>query len=143
MKDLGLVRRVLTMGVFDLFHLGHLRLFQQAKLYGQHLIVGVKKNVENHKNVEVFYSAEERLEMVRAIGIVDEVVFYEGINEVIEQIDFDVFVYGEDQFKPSFDKAIRYCQERGKEVVCARRTQGISSSQLRCYLQEDLLQVVE
>ena len=35
------MRKVLTFGVFDYFHLGHLRLFKNCKKYGDYLIVGI------------------------------------------------------------------------------------------------------
>ena len=36
------MNRVLTFGVYDYFHLGHLRLFKQCKEYGDYLIVAVQ-----------------------------------------------------------------------------------------------------
>ena len=33
------MNKIVTFGVYDYFHLGHLRLFEQAKKYGDYLIV--------------------------------------------------------------------------------------------------------
>ena len=34
--------KILTFGVYDYFHLGHLRLFKQCKKYADYLIVAVQ-----------------------------------------------------------------------------------------------------
>ena len=36
--------KVLTFGVFDYFHYGHLKLFEQARKYGDYLIVAIQKD---------------------------------------------------------------------------------------------------
>ena len=36
------MNKIVTFGVYDYFHLGHLRLFEQAKKYGDYLIVAVQ-----------------------------------------------------------------------------------------------------
>lgn len=41
------MKKVLTVGVFDYFHLGHLRLFKQAREYGDYLIVAVQEEAKN------------------------------------------------------------------------------------------------
>ena len=37
-----MMSKILTFGVYDYFHLGHLRLFKQCKNYGDYLIVAVQ-----------------------------------------------------------------------------------------------------
>ena len=39
-----IMQKVLTVGVFDYFHLGHLRLFENAKQLGDYLIVALQDN---------------------------------------------------------------------------------------------------
>lgn len=36
------MKKVLTVGVFDYFHYGHLKLFNNAKNFGEYLIVAVQ-----------------------------------------------------------------------------------------------------
>lgn len=36
------MKKILTVGVYDYFHLGHLRLFKNAKKLGDYLIVAVQ-----------------------------------------------------------------------------------------------------
>lgn len=65
--------RVLTTGVFDLFHVGHLRSLEKAKSLGSYLIVGISNDgdVANYKRSPII-PFEQRLELVRAIRCVDE-----------------------------------------------------------------------
>lgn len=36
------MKKVITFGVYDYFHLGHLRLFENAKALGDYLVVAVQ-----------------------------------------------------------------------------------------------------
>jgi len=49
----------------------------------------------------------------------------------VKDIDFDVFVTGPDQRHDGFQKAIKRCEQHGKEHVIIPRTEGISSSWLK------------
>lgn len=61
-------------GVFDLFHIGHLKMFKRAKEQCKYLIVGVvsDEGVRLNKQAEPFVPFEERIEMVRSCKYVDE-----------------------------------------------------------------------
>lgn len=63
-------------GTWDLFHAGHLENLQEALKLGDKLIVGVKSDelVKEHKNRQPFLSAEERMDVLRHMKCVDEVV---------------------------------------------------------------------
>lgn len=67
--------RVLTTGVFDLFHVGHLRALQKAKALGSYLIVGVSndRDVAQYKRRPII-PFEQRIELVRAIACVNDAV---------------------------------------------------------------------
>lgn len=79
-------------------------------------------------------SMEERLFMVKSIRYVDQIVTYDDVDEIVKKIDFDIFAVGPDQCHEGFQKAIRWCEEHGKEVVTIPRTEGISSSMLRRFI---------
>jgi len=49
---------------------------------------------------------------------------------------FDVFVTGPNQSHAGFQKAIRWCEEHGKEHIVLSRTSGISSSELKAKIAE-------
>ena len=102
-----------------MLHIGHMLLFKRAK--------------ELKPGTEMIYTTDERLYMVSAIRYVDEVVTYKDVDVDIQNIDFDVFVKGPDQCHAGFQRAVKWCEEHGKEVVTLPRTEGISSTMLRNY----------
>ena len=133
--------KILTFGVFDYFHLGHLRLFKQCKEHADYLVVAVQNEefIKKYKpEANVLYSTDERVEILEAIRIVDKVVRFNSVGvESLEQIDFDILALGEDHKGERFDIATKWCEEHGKKVVRLKRTPGISSSQIKSGLQNE------
>lgn len=125
---------VFTVGVYDLIHIGHVNLFRRAKALGDKLIVAVQSSdvvLKYKPGSKLIYSTEERMYMVKAIRYVDDVITYEGVDSIVKDVDFDIFVTGPDQTHEGFQKAMTWCREHGKEVVVLPRTEGISSSWLK------------
>ena len=62
-------------GTFDILHLGHLNYFEQAKKYGDYLMVVIArdKTKQDQKKITLF-NEEERKKIVDSLKIVDEVV---------------------------------------------------------------------
>lgn len=128
------MKKVFTVGVFDYFHYGHLRLFENAKKYGDYLIVAVQDGdliLKYKPDANVLYTTEQRLQLVGALKVVNEVIVYESVDDIITKVDFDVFAVGEDQTHSGFQKAIEWCNKNGKEVVYLPRTKGICSSAIK------------
>lgn len=126
--------KVVTVGVFDYFHLGHLRLFENAKKNGDYLIVAVQDGnsiLKTKPEAQVLYTTEQRVELVKALRVVDEVILYEDVDTILPTITFDVFAIGEDQNHDGFKRAVKWCEENGKQVVRMKRTPGICSSQIK------------
>lgn len=77
---------VFTNGVFDLIHPGHLYLLKNARALGDKLIVGV----DSDKSVEKLgktpkrpiNNQEIRSQVLKAIRWVDEVIIFEGQNDL-------------------------------------------------------------
>lgn len=134
------MKRILTFGVFDLLHIGHMLLFKHAKelFPGENceLIVAVQDGdriLKYKPDTKMVNTTEERMFMVSAIRWVDEVVAYRDVDVDIKNIDFDIFAKGPDQQHAGFQRAIKWCEANGKQVVIVPRTEGISSSLLREY----------
>ena len=128
------MKKVITFGVFDYFHLGHLRLFEHAKALGDYLVVAVQDGdciKKTKPDATVFYSTEQRIELVKALRVVDEVIQYQDVDKTISQLDFDIFAIGSDQTHPGFQSAVRWCEKNGKKVVRLARTPGICSALIK------------
>lgn len=126
--------KVLTVGVYDLLHIGHVNLFMRSKQLGDYLVVAVQSSdvvLKYKPEAKLLYSTEERMYMVKAIRYVDEVLEYYDVFDFVKDADFDVFVTGPDQNHSGFEKAKEWCKEHGKKVVVLPRTEGISSSWLK------------
>lgn len=129
------MNKILTFGVYDYLHLGHLRLFKQCKKYGDYLIVAVQNGDYIRKfkpDAKVLYSTDERVEMLEALRIVDEVVVYDTVSiDALEKIDFSILALGEDHKGERFDEVGEWCNQNGKKVVRLKRTPGICSSDIK------------
>ena len=65
-------KAVIVSGYFNPLHKGHLELFQKAKEVGDILIVIVNKDKQRElKGSQFFQDEEERIEIIRALSIVD------------------------------------------------------------------------
>ena len=127
------MKKVLTFGVYDLTHLGHIKLFERAKLLGDYLIVAVQNSEfvkQNKPNAYNIYNTEERCYIINSIKFVDEVIVYNSVYEDIQNIDFDIFIKGPDQSHEGYKKAIEWCKQHHKEIVTLPRTEDISTSEL-------------
>jgi glycerol-3-phosphate cytidylyltransferase len=135
------VKKIITFGVFDYFHIGHLRLFEQCKKYADYLIVAVQNEdyiLKFKPEAEIFYSTADRAALVGALKVVDEVVVYDTVNtSFLEKTDFDILALGEDHVGERFDALTDWCGKHGKSVVRLKRTKGICSSQIKKKLRED------
>lgn len=132
-------KKVLTVGVYDLIHKGHVELYRRAKGLGDYLIVAVQDGDEILKykpQAKVMNSTEDRMYMVKSIRYVDEVIVYKGVDEIVKDVDFDIFVTGPDQIHSGFQNAILWCENHEKEHVVLGRTEGISSSELKAKIAE-------
>jgi glycerol-3-phosphate cytidylyltransferase len=129
-----------TTGVFDLFHIGHLRLLQRAKSQCDRLIVGVSTDelVMTYKNKKPVIPFEERLEIVSALKCVDKVVPQKHRDKIAayHEIKFDVMFVGSD-WKGSdlFNEVESELAGFGVNVVYFEYTSNVSSTALQSTLQ--------
>lgn len=123
------MKRIITYGTFDMFHVGHLRLLKRLSELGDELIVGVSTDEFNLlKGKKTLIPFEQRAEIVAAIDCVDKVIPETDWNQKIEDIqkfEVDLFVMGDD-WTGEFDFLSDYC-----EVKYLERTADISTTMLK------------
>ena len=124
-----------TTGVFDMFHIGHLNILRRAKQQCDYLIVGVSTDelVQMYKKKIPIIPHEERIEIVKAIRYVDQVVSQESMDKVAawEKLHFDEIFHGDDWKGSSMYNDIEEKMKKlGVAMVFLPHTQGTSSTQL-------------
>ena len=132
--------KVVTFGVFDYFHYGHLKLFERAKAMGDYLIVAIQAEeyiLKYKPEAQILYTQDQRMELINALEVVDEVAVYTDIDRSIKEIDFDVWAKGEDQNHAGFQAAEKWALEQGKIVKVLPRTPNISTTKIRQQLIKD------
>ena len=130
-KEKSKYNRMYTSGCFDIFHFGHLNILAKSKELCDYLIVGVSTDelILKEKGKLPVIPFEERMKVVQAIGLVDE---------VIPQMDKDkqriVYTHRIDAISVGDDWKGRY-----PKVTCAMEyfpyTANVSSTILKQTLQ--------
>jgi glycerol-3-phosphate cytidylyltransferase len=123
------MKRVITFGTFDLFHIGHLRILERARAQGDYLIVGISTDALNFskKQKNPIYTEKDRMRIIESLKVVDEVFYEESLElkgEYIKKYNADVLVMGND-WEGRFDEFKSLC-----EVVYLERTPSISTTEI-------------
>ena len=96
------MKKVMVFGSFDLLHPGHINLFQQAKKFGDHLIVVVAldKIIKKVKGKKPMLGEQERLKEVKQLRLVDEVILGHPTDRYanIVKVKPDYICLGYDQY---------------------------------------------
>ena len=122
------MKRIYAGVACDIFHVGHLNLFRQARELGDYLIVGVHSDsaVESYKRKPIF-GEKNRYEIIRNCRLVDEVIEAAPLKvteELLDKYKIDVVVHGDDAeqaqyFQVAIDRGI---------MKYVKYTHGISST---------------
>lgn len=123
------MKRVITFGTFDVFHIGHVNILERAKELGDYLIVGVSTDALNlsKKGRSPIFQENHRLRMVSSIHCVDLVFPEESLDqkeEYLKKYNADVLVMGDD-WQGRFDHYNSLC-----EVVYLPRTKDVSTTDI-------------
>ena len=117
--------RVMTTGVFDLIHLGHIHMLQAAKAFGDELVVVIARDETVLKQKHNPINPEEvRRQIVEALKPVDQAVLghHGDIYRVVTELRPDVIALGFDQTFKEADVE-RKCKEHGVDVKVVRLRQ--------------------
>jgi glycerol-3-phosphate cytidylyltransferase len=123
------MKRIITFGTFDVFHVGHVNLLQRASMLGDQLIVGVSTDELNFTKKERFpiYNQSDRMKIINGLRYVNfcfEEESLENKRDYILKYEADVLVMGDD-WAGKFDEFSDVC-----EVVYLPRTPSVSTTQI-------------
>ncbi len=116
---------VAVSGGFDPLHIGHVRMFEEAKKLGDRLVVILNNdNWLQKKKGYVFMKEEERAEIIRALRCVDEVMLTlhpenpedMSVCAELRVLKPDIFANGGDRKSDNIPEVI-VCKEIGCELV--------------------------
>ena len=133
---------ILTFGIFDLIHTGHLNLLERAKAEGDILIVGVGSdysvNKEPRKKWKTIIPSEDRLRLVNALKCVDWAFIYGtyyDLEQSIRAIKPDLYVRGDDWTKNFPGQKV--LNELKIPIKLLEYTKGISTTLIRERIKND------
>jgi len=128
---------VYAIGVFDLFHRGHVEFLKKAKALGNNLIVSINSDrlVAGYKRTPI-YNEADRLELVRSCKYVNDAFIIDSYDnkEFLKEHSIDAVVHGDDWELESYKKQIRvddaFLKDHGIELVFVGYTSDISTSDI-------------
>jgi glycerol-3-phosphate cytidylyltransferase len=126
---------ILAVGVFDLFHVGHVRLLKRARNLGTRLFVVVNGDdlTERYKRRPVF-DENCRLEIIKACRFVDDAWIGEtfDLKPFIIRNDIQKIVHGDEWERSSYLKQIQvdetFLARRGIELSLIPYTASVSTT---------------
>jgi D-beta-D-heptose 7-phosphate kinase / D-beta-D-heptose 1-phosphate adenosyltransferase len=115
-------RVVFTNGCFDLLHRGHINYLNQAKSFGDILIIGLNsdKSVSRLKGPQrPINSLEDRAQILAALSCVDHIIPFDGDtpHDLIRVIKPDVYVKGGDYTLETLPEAPLVLEQGGKVEI--------------------------
>lgn len=124
---------VLTLGVFDLMHRGHINRIRQAATYGDYLIVGVQDDESVAKiKAHTIMTTQERIDAVKSLHIAHQVIAYSDGVEQLHTLAPDTLVQGPELFlerdRKDWLEAVIALEIK---LVLLPYTKGISTTELR------------
>jgi len=127
-------RIVFTNGCFDLLHVGHITLLEQARCKGDRLIVGLNSDSSVRRvkgSPRPLVGEQERAKVLAALSAVDAVVLFDESTplKLIEAIRPDVLVKGGDYTEENVVGA-REVRTWGGRVETIPLLQGVSTTRL-------------
>ena len=129
-------KRGYTQGVFDMFHVGHLNLINNAKAQCDYLVVGVNADdlVKKYKSKQPVIDEDKRRYIVENIKAVDETIIAQTLDKKaqLDLVGFDVIFIGDDwKGSARWSETEVELKKYGVDVIYLPRTEGISSTNLR------------
>jgi rfaE bifunctional protein nucleotidyltransferase chain/domain len=135
-SQIGHARVVLTNGVFDVLHVGHLRYLRQARALGDILVVGVNADASVNKPGRPLVPEVERAELLAALEPVDYVVIFAEptADQLLYALRPSVYAKGADYSEATLPEAAT-ARALGVELAFLPLVASRSTSRLASALQ--------
>jgi rfaE bifunctional protein nucleotidyltransferase chain/domain len=126
----------LANGIFDLFHVGHLRYLEGAKALADVLVVAVNSDASTRRNKgpgRPVVPEAERAEIVAALACVDHVVVFGSrtVVPLIRKLRPDVHVKGTDYTPETIPEAAEVARYGGRAAVAGDPKDHSTTDMLR------------
>jgi len=114
----------MAFGSFDVLHEGHKHYLQEAKNYGDYLVVIVARdeNIKRFKGKESKHHESYRLNKIKELDFVDEAIIghKDDILEVLEEYKPDIICLGYDQSTIAEEKLKEELEKRNLKAEIIR-----------------------
>lgn len=123
-------------GMFDILHAGHIHILKYAKSQCDHLIVavGTDEFMLTRKGRNSIMPYEERVEIIKAIRYVDQVVPETNLNKIGEynKYHFNVMFSGDDHiYEETYIRTTDELKKLGVDTIFIPRVKNLSSTNIR------------
>jgi D-glycero-beta-D-manno-heptose 1-phosphate adenylyltransferase len=130
---------VLANGIFDLFHVGHVRYLEGARAEGDFLVVAINGDGAARRLKGAgrpFLPASERAEIVAALGCVDRVLIFEedDVRAVLRTLRPDVHAKGTDYTRATVPERDVTASFGGRTAIVGDPKRHSSTDLLRAIL---------
>jgi glycerol-3-phosphate cytidylyltransferase len=134
--------RGVVAGAFDLIHPGYCKLFKFCKDHCTHLTVFLHDDPSLERNkMKPIHSLEERMEILKSIRYIDEVISYKDETDLsikLELFSFDVRFLGDDYKDKQFT-----ADYLPIKIIYTDRSHGYSTTDLKKNIAESYMEFVK
>ena len=130
----------ITFSAFDLFHAGHVKMLEEAKVVCDYLIVGLHldPSIERQNKNKPVQTITERYTQLKACKYVDEIIPYtteKDLYNILISNKIDVRIIGEEYKNNTFTGQV-YCEENNIKIYYNSRKHNYSTTNLRKKINE-------
>lgn len=128
----------ITFSTFDLFHIGHIKMLEEAKKQCDYLIIGLQidPSIDRKNKNKPTQSIVERYTQLKCCKYVDEIIPYvyeKDIIDIIQTYNIDIRIIGE-EYKYKMYTGKNECKELGIKLYYNKRQHRFSSTNLRKHI---------
>tara|TARA_R110000796_G_scaffold72455_1_gene163777 strand:+ start:2232 stop:2654 length:423 start_codon:yes stop_codon:yes gene_type:complete len=128
----------ITFSTFDLFHIGHIKMLEEAKKQCDYLIIGLQidPSIDRKNKNKPTQSIVERYTQLKCCKYIDEIIPYvyeKDIIDIIQTYNIDIRIIGE-EYKYKMYTGKNECKELGIKLYYNKRQHRFSSTNLRKHI---------